>query len=162
MAKVDQDQPVYVGINIASGGAYLGAVRCPDAILTDDQADRILPNEELDYPARLEDFRARVGQELRRLQPAGVGLARTRMFKNWTMSSATVRFGFEAAAMLAAVQEGFPCFVVRQEDAARSAEVPMERMIELLPKALGIEKTRYWKDRSVAFMVARHLAVEGC
>jgi len=162
MAKVDQDQPVYVGINIASGGAYLGAVQCFDVVLTDDQADRILPNEELDYPARLEDFRARVGQELRRLQPAGVGLARTRMFKNWTMSSATVRFGFEAAAMLAAVQEGFPCSVVRQEDAARSAEVPMERMIELLPKALGIEKTRYWKDRSVAFMVARHLAAEGC
>lgn len=162
MAKVDQEQPIYVGINIASAGAYLGAVQCPDEVLIKDQADRILPNDELDYPARLEDFRARVAQELRRLQPAGVGLARTRMFKNWTMSSATARFGFEAAAMLAAVQEGFPCSLVRQEDAARSAEVPIKRMVELLPKTLGIEKTPYWKERSVAFMVARHLAAEGC
>jgi hypothetical protein len=161
MTDIGHDEPVYVGINIASGGAYFGAVQGPDVVLTDDQADRILPNEELDYPVRLEDFRARVAQELRRLRPASVGLARTRMFKNWTMSSATTRFGFEAAAMLAAVQEGFPCLLVRQEDAARSAGVPTDRMIEMLPEALGIEKTRYWKERSIAFMVARHLAAEG-
>jgi hypothetical protein len=154
--------PVYVGINIASGGAYIGAVRCADDVLVDDAADRVLPNEELELPARLEDFRVRLAQELRRLRPAKVGIARTLMFKNWSMKAATTRFGFEAAAMLAAVQEGFACELVRQEDAAKSVGVPLKRAAELLPEALEIEKTPYWKERSVAFMVARHLAEENC
>ncbi len=153
---------IYVGINIASGAAFLGAVRCPDRVLLDDGADRILPSEDLDYPARLEDFRLRLAQELRRLRPAAVGLARTRMFKNWTMAAATQRFGFEAAAMLAVVGEGIACELVRQEDAARSVGVPIKEAPDHLPEALGIEKTPFWKDRSIAFMTARHLAVEGC
>jgi Holliday junction resolvasome RuvABC endonuclease subunit len=153
---------VHVGINITSAGAYLGAVRCPDLVLAEDGADRILSNQELDLPARLEDFRARVAQELRRLQPARVGLARTLMFKNWTMKGATARFSFEAAAMLAAVQEGYPCELVRQEDAAKSVGVALKEASKQLPAALGIEKTPYWKERSVAFMVARHLAEEHC
>lgn len=159
---MDGEGEVYVGINIASGAAFIGAVRCPDQVLLDDGADRILPNEDLDYPRRLEDFRARLAQELRRLRPAAVGIARTLKFKQWSMSEATTRFGFEAAAMLAAVQEDIPCELVRQEDAAPSCEVPLKRAAELLPDALGIEKTPYWKDRSVAFMVARHLAAERC
>jgi hypothetical protein len=159
---MDGEGEVYVGINIASGAAFLGAVRCPDQVLLDDGADRILPSEELDLPRRLEDVRARLAQELRRLQPAAVGVARTLKFKQWSMSAATTRFGLEATAMLAAVQEDIPCMLVRQEDAARSAGVPLKRAEELLPGALKIEKTLYWKDRAPAFMVARHLAAEGC
>ena len=96
------------------------------------------------------------------MQPTAVGVARTLKFKQWSMSAATTRFGLEAAAMLAAVQEDFSCTLVRQEDAARSAGVPLKRAEELLPAALQIEKTRYWKDRAPAFMVARHLAAEEC
>ena len=150
--------PLFLGINIAGGAAYLGAVRAPAEILVDDQADRILPNDGLDRPVRLEDFRARLAQEMRRLKPAKVGIARTRMFQNWTMKDASNRFGFEAAAMLAAVQEDFACELVRQEDAARGAGVPIKQVQEMLPAVLGISKTPYWKDRAVAFMVARYLA----
>jgi hypothetical protein len=154
------NEPIFLGINIAGGAAYLGTVRAPREILVADQADRILPNDGLDRPLRLEDFRARLAQEMRRLQPAKVGVARTRMFKNWTMKAASNRFGFEAAAMLAAVQEGFDCELVRQEDAAKAVGVPIEKVPELLPAALGISKTPYWKDRAAAFLVARHLAGE--
>jgi hypothetical protein len=152
------DQPIFLGINIAGGAAYLGAVRAPEEVLVNDQADRILPNDGLDLPLRLEDFRARLAQEMRRLQPAKVGIARTRMFKNWTMKAASNRFGFEAAAMLAAVQEEFECELVRREDAAKPVGVPIEKVPELLPSALGISKTPYWKDRAAAFLIARYLA----
>jgi hypothetical protein len=153
-------EPVFLGINIAGGGAYLGVVRAPAEVLVADQADRILPNDGLDRPLRLEDFRARLAQEMRRLQPAKVGIARTRMFKNWTMKAASNRFGFEAAAMLAAVQADFDCGLVRQEDAAKAVGMPLEKVPELLPTALGISKTPYWKDRAAAFLVARYLAGE--
>jgi hypothetical protein len=155
-----EERPIFVGINIAGGAAYLGVVRAPEEILVSDQGDRILPNDGLDRPLRLEEFRVRLAQEMRRLQPAKVGIARTRMFKNWTMKAASNRFGFEAAAMLAAVQEGFPCELVRQEDAAKAVGVPIERVPELLPDAIGISKTPYWKDRATAFLIARFLAGE--
>jgi hypothetical protein len=151
---------VFLGVNISGGGAYLGAVRGPDRILVEDEADRILPNESLELPLRLEDFRARLAQEMRRLRPTKIGVARTLMYKGWSMKSATSRFGFEAAAMLAAVQEDFECELVRQEDAAKSVGVRLTEAAEQLPDVLGIDRTRYWKDRSIAFMIARHLSEE--
>src|SRR4051794_36295556 len=97
----ESNDPIYVGINIASGEAFLGVMRGDEA-LVDDNADRIRPNVQLGDAPRFEDFRARVGQELRRLQPAAIGVARTRMYGKWTMANASKRFGLEAAAMIAA------------------------------------------------------------
>jgi len=160
VTRQHNNNQLYVGINIASGGVYLGAVQSPDAVLADDQADRILPNEDLDYPARLEDFRARLAQEFRRLQPATIGIARTRKYAQWSMAEATKHFGLEAAAMIAAVQEGFDCHLITQESAAKSVGVDPKDVVGQLPDRLGIERTHHWERRSVAFMVAVHLAKE--
>jgi hypothetical protein len=151
------DPPTYVGINIASGVAYFGAVRGGE-ILVRDSADRIRPNGQLDDATRYENFRARVAQELRRLQPALVGIARTRKYGQWTMATATKRFGLEAAAMISAAQEDIECRLVTQEEAAKSVEVPIQRLTAILPERLGVEPTAYWNDRAVAFLVAAHLA----
>jgi hypothetical protein len=147
----------YVGIHIASGAAFLAAISGGQP-LVDDSADRIRPNAQLNDALRLEDFRARVGQELRRLQPAKVGVARTRKYGNWTMANASKRFGLEAAAMIAAAQEDFECQLVTQEEAAKTVEVPIPRLGRVLPGRLGIEPTPYWEDRAVAFLIAAHLA----
>ena len=152
--------PVYLGIQIASGVAYLGVVREDGEVLVDDPADRIRPNAQLDEASLYENFRARVGQELRRLQPAVVGVARTRKYSQWTMADATKRFGLEASAMIAAAQEGIECRLVTQEEAVKTVKAPIPRLTDVLPERLGIEPTPYWKDRAVAFLVAAHLAGE--
>lgn len=160
MGSEDASPSVFVGINIAGGEAYLGAVRAPREPLVSDPADRISPNSQLDMAPSYEDFRARLAQELRRLQPAKVGVARTRKYRSWSMADATTRFGLEAAAMLAAAQEGFECQLVTQEDAARTIAVPLPKLIGQLPGRLDMTKTPYWAERSVAFLVAAHLAEE--
>jgi hypothetical protein len=160
LTNVEDTPPTYVGINIASGVAYFGAVRRGEA-LVEDSADRIRPNAQLDDSPRYENFRARVAQELRRLQPAVVGVARTRKYGQWTMAAATKRFGLEAAVMIAAAQEGIDCRLVTQEEAAKTVKVPIPRLTDLLPERLGIEPTPpYWDDRAVAFLVGAHLAVD--
>lgn len=155
----EQKDHLYVGVNIASGAAFLGALRGGEALI-EDAADRIKPNAQLDDAPRFEDFRARVGQELRRLQPAIVGIARTRKYSNWTMANASTRFGLEAAAMIAAEQEGLPCRLVTQEEAAKTVKAPIPRLTQALPGRLGIQPTPYWGDRAVAFLIAAHLAWE--
>ncbi|HXF31589.1 MAG TPA: hypothetical protein VN522_08705 [Solirubrobacterales bacterium] len=154
----NSDKLVHVGINVASGTTYIGVMRGTEP-LVDDGADRIRPNAQLDHAARFEDFRARLGQELRRLQPRVVGIARTRKYGNWTMANASTRFGLEAVAMIAAEQEGLECRLITQEEAAKSVEVPIPRLSEALPKRLGMEQTPHWNDRAVAFLVAAHLAL---
>lgn len=157
---IDPDQqkaPVFVGVNIASGCAYLG-VCCGSEVLVGDGADLVVPNGQLADGARLEDFRARIAQELRRLRPKVVGVARTRKYNNWTMANATTRFGLEAVVLLAAVQEGFDGRIVTQEEAAREVGVPVTKVAEQLPSRLGIEPTSHWNERSVAFLIAGHLA----
>jgi hypothetical protein len=74
------------------------------------------------------------------------------------MKNATGRFGLEAAAMIAAVQEGFECHLVTQEEAVKTVKVPLPRLSVALPARLGIEPTPQWEERSVAFLVAAHLA----
>ena len=159
MQDHQHQNPVYVGINIAAGVAYFGAVRDREA-LVDDKADRIRPNAQLDDASRYENFRDRVAQELRRLQPAVVGVARTRKYSQWTMAAATKRFGLEAAAMIAAAQEGFECRLVTQDEAAKTVKAPIPRLSTVLPERLGIEPTPYWDDRAVAFLIAAHLSQE--
>lgn len=127
-------------------------------VLVEDGADRVAPNMQLADAARLEDFRARLAQEFRRLQPAMVGVARTRKYQNWSMADATMRFGLEAVVLLAAVQEGFEARIITQEEAARTVGVPVTKIAEQLPHSLEIERTSRWKDRAVAYLVARHLA----
>jgi hypothetical protein len=152
-----QQEPVFVGVNIASGCAYLG-VCCGSEVLVGDGADLVMPNSQLTDGLRLEDFRARLSQELRRLHPRAVGIARARKYNNWTMANATTRFGLEAAVLLAAVQEGFDGRIVTQEEAARGVGVPVTKIADKLPGCLGIEPTPHWNERATAFLIARHLA----
>jgi hypothetical protein len=161
MSTQRDNQGLFVGINVSGGIAYLGVANAGGEVALDDPAPRIGPNAQLDVARRLEDFRSRIAQELRRIRPQAVGVARTRRYQRWGYQEAFDRFTLEAAVMLAAVQEGFPCRQVKQEDAARATKVPVTKIAEALPERLGIEPTPYWRDRSVAFATALTLAEAG-
>lgn len=148
---------VYVGINVAGGIAYLGVCR-GEQLALDDAAESVEPSQQLPLAERLEDFRARLGQEFRRLAPQGVGIARTRKFSQWQYKPAATRFGLEAVAMVAAIQEGVPCSLVVQEDAAKAAQVPVTKFAESMPSRFGIDPTLHWDKRALAFATALALA----
>lgn len=145
---------VYLGLRISSGVAYFGAVESPDQLLLDDPLDKLASNTHLDTAAKLEDFRARVAQELRRLEPAAVGVARTMRYQQWSYQSAFDRFSLEAAAMLAATAEQIPCYVVKQERAGKAVGLPPNQIADRLAGRLGIEAPAHWEHRSVAFAAA--------
>jgi hypothetical protein len=149
---------LYLGVNVASGVAYLGVVRAPDQLMVDDPGDRVEPSASLGDAARLDDFRSRVQQELRRLKPAAVGVMRPRKYNGWMWSAAFNRATLEAAVMLAAVAEGVRCTIVRAEDAAKAVPAPPTKVVELAANRWGIEPTEHWKDRVWAFATAMALA----
>jgi hypothetical protein len=151
------ESEVYVGINVAGGIAYLGVCRGKQLDLS-DTAESIEPNRQLALAEQLEDFRARLGQEFRRLAPQEVGIARTRKFSQWQYKPAAARFGLEAVAMVAAIQEGVPCSMVVQEDAAKAAQVPVTKFAEAMPARFGIDPTHHWDKRALAFATALALA----
>lgn len=162
----ESDRPdgpgVVVGISVRGGEAYFAVVQCPDTPLVDDPLERITPTQQIDRPAGLADFRDRVAQELRRLQPRAVGVGFTRKYSSWTAEDAFRRFGLDAAAMLAAVDLGISCQRVREEDAAGAVGVAPTKLPEQAPARLGIDKTKYWSHRVWAIATALHVAKEQC
>jgi hypothetical protein len=155
---VDEEKRTYLGIAVARGAVYLGVVREPDELLLDDLAERIQPSAQLELDAQLGDVRDRVRQELRRLKPAAVGVARTRKYMNWKYQPAFDRFSLEAAAILACVDAGVPCRMVRGEDAAKAVPAPPSQIAEHALQNWSITPTAYWKDRVWAFATAMALA----
>lgn len=146
-----------MGVHVAAGIAYLGVCRGEELDLL-DPADRIEPSGQLDLDRRFEDFRARIGQEFRRIGPTAIGVARTRKFSQWKYKDAFARFGLEAVAMVAAAQEGIRCQLVAQEDAAKAACSPVTQLAEAMPARLGIKPTAAWEKRALAFASALALA----
>jgi hypothetical protein len=146
-----------VGVAVASGTAYL-AIATANQILLDDPAEQVACNDRLHDAERLEDFRGRLGQVFRRVQPVEVGVARTTRFARWTYKDAFARFGLEAAVLIAAAHEGFAARVVTREEAARGAGVPMPTLHEQLAPTLGIERTSHWSHRALAIATAVALA----
>ena len=151
-----------LGVSVRGGRAYFALVRCPNVPLLDDPLDRITPTEQGDHPAVLANFRDRVVQELRRIRPRAVGVGFTRKYQQWTAEEAFTRFTLDAAVMLAAVDLNIDCQRVSEEDAARAVGVPPKDLPERAPGALGVAKTKYWKDRAWALAVALHVAATQC
>jgi hypothetical protein len=160
--KNGADLGVVVGLAVLGGIAYFAVVRCPDRLLLTDPLDRIVPTKQVDPPQALANFRDRVGQEFRRLQPRAVGVGFTRKYKNWKAQDAFRRFSLDATAMVAAVDLNIPCQQVRQEDAARAVGVAPAKLVEQAAAKLGINETKYWNERVWAIATALHVAQTHC
>jgi hypothetical protein len=160
--KSPHEPDVVVGIAVQHGVAYFAVVQCPDILLLTDPLDRIVPTEQVDRAEVLRNFRDRVAQELRRLQPRAVGVGFTRKYKGWTAQEAFTRFSLDAAAMLAAVDLHIPCLQVRQEDAARAVGAAPKLLADHAAARLGIQKTTYWSERVWAIATALYVAQERC
>jgi hypothetical protein len=104
-----------LGISVRGGRAYFALVQCPSTPLLGDELDRISPSAQDDHAAVLGNFRDRVSQELRRLQPRAVGVGFTRKYQNWSAAEAYARFTLDAAVMLAAVDLNIDCASRRRD-----------------------------------------------
>ena len=125
----------------------------------DDDLECIRPTEQLGDAERLDEFRKRVVQEIRRVVPAEVGIFRTTKYSNWSFKDAWARFPLEGAVMLAATDERRPSRHIVAEDAARCAGGDKTRIPELAAGVWGVGPTkRYWKERAPAFAAAIALA----
>jgi hypothetical protein len=155
---VGERKPIHLGISVAGGAVYLGVVREPDELVLDDPAERIQPSAQLDLAAQLGDVRDRIRQELRRLQPAAAGVARTRKYTSWQYQAAFDRFSLETAAILACVDEEVSCRLVRGEDAAKAVPAPPTKVTERAHRQWDITPMAYWKERVWAFATAMALA----
>ncbi len=150
---------VYLGINVAARVVYLGTVR-GEQLGLDDPATRIEPSQELNIARRVDDVRVRVRQEIRRLKPVAIGMMRPRRYAGWKWADAFDRSTLEAAIMIAAVEEGVPCSVVRAEDAARAVPAAPTKVVEQAADRWGVEPQPQWKDRVWAYATAMALAKE--
>jgi hypothetical protein len=149
---------LFLGVHIASGIAYLGVATSADGLIMSDPADRIRPSPQLADANQLGDFRDRVSQEIRRLQPAEVGVFRTTRFRNWSFTDAWTRFSLETAVMLAAVGEGVPSRHVVAEDASGTVPCPPNKIPDIAAEAWGVQRPQYWRERAPALAAALALA----
>ena len=138
---------VFLGVNVSAGVLYLGVVRASGELVLVDEAERIQPSSQLALDSQLGDVRDRMRQELRRLRPVAVGIARTTKYNGWAYQSAFDKFSLETAALLACIDDDVPAQLVRGEDAARAVPAPKTRVVERAAEIWEIERTRYWKDR---------------
>jgi hypothetical protein len=153
------DTRPFLGVHVASGIAYFGVSNRQGVPLMDDDLECIRPTAQLGDAERLDEFRKRVVQEIRRLDPAEVGIFRTTKYFNWTFKNAWARFPLEAAVMLAATDEQVPSRHVVAEDAARRAGGDKTKIPERAAAAWGVPPAkRYWKERALAFAAAVALA----
>jgi hypothetical protein len=150
-------KPVHLGVHVTAGVAYFGTAQ-GEIILADDPLEKIEPTAQLPVGMRLRDFRDRFGQELRRLQPASVGVIRTTKFSQWTFADAWGRFSLEAIVLLAASDEKVPSQHVVAEDAARTVPCRPKDIAARSAQAWGVPKMRYWKQRAPAFAAGLALA----
>lgn len=168
MPGEDEDQQnappdkLVVGVSIHAGVAYFGVVKCPDVILIDDRLDRIVPATQGSLSTDLDDFKNRVLQELRRLQPHAVGVGFTRKYGGWTAQNAFKRFSLDAAVMIAAAELGVRCDRVKLEAAAKAVGVPPTKMDELGASSLGISPPRNRTERTWAVATALAVAETVC
>jgi hypothetical protein len=147
-----------LGVSVRGGQAYFALVCCPATPLLAGELDRITPSTQGVHATQLGNFRDRVSQELRRIQPGAVGVGFTRKYNNWAAEDAYTRFTLDAAVMLAAVDLNIECVRVSEEDAARAIGVPPKDLSARAAGALGVTPTKYWKERAWALAVALHVA----
>jgi hypothetical protein len=157
MGGVDAPPATYLGVNVSARVVYFGVVSDGQLDL-DDPAERVEPSGELDDARRIDDVRVRVRQEIRRLRPACLGVMRPRRYSGWKWSDAFERATLEAAVMMAAVDEGTKCDVVRAEDAARAVPAAPTKVVEQAADSWGVAPTAQWKERVWAFATAMALA----
>lgn len=158
MTSSENERP-FLGVNVVRGVAYFGAVDHRGLPMLHDELECVRPTEQLGDAERLDEFRKRVGQEIRRLNPAEVGVLRTTKFSQWKFKDAWARFPLEAAVMLAATEERVPSRHIYAEDAARTAGGDKSKISDLAAGTWGVAPTdRYWKERAPAFAAAVALA----
>jgi hypothetical protein len=157
MGGADAPLTTYLGINVSARVVYFGVARDGQLVL-DDPAERVEPSAELDDARRIDDVRVRVRQEIRRLQPVCLGVMRPRRYSGWKWSDAFSRATLEAAVMMAAVDEGAKCDVVRAEDAARAVPAAPSKVVEQAADRWGVNPTAQWEERVWAFATAMALA----
>jgi hypothetical protein len=149
---------LYLGVSVSARVLYLGVVRAPDEFLLDDAAERIEPSAQLELDGRLGDVRDRLRDELRRLKPSRVGVTKTKKYSNWKFADAFDRVSLETAVILACVDEGIPCRIVRSEDAAKAVPAAVTKVEEQAADRWGVEPSKYWKHRVWAFATALAMA----
>jgi hypothetical protein len=153
------DTRPFLGVHVAGGIAYFGVADHAGTPVMNDDLECIRPTTQLGDAERLDEFRKRVVQEIRRLDPAGVGVFRTPKYAQWTFKNAWARFPLEAVVLLAATDERVPSRHIVAEDAARRAGGDKTRIPEGAAAAWTVAPARrYWKERAPAFAAAVALA----
>jgi hypothetical protein len=159
--SVEQDL-VVMGVNIAAGKVYLGAVDCPNVLLLDDPAARLELAQHLDPAMALRDLATRFVEELRRLRPTAVAVVHPRRYMGWVYREAFNRVSLETAVMIAAAEQRVKFESIKQELVSKATETPLKGFPAKLAARLGITQPILWNDRALAFGAALALAGKYC
>jgi Holliday junction resolvasome RuvABC endonuclease subunit len=144
-----------LGVNIASGIAYLALVEAPATPVLADPV-KLEPSDAYADATRLKDFHDRFAQMVRRTSAGTVAVAYTRRHSRWVYAHAFERASLEAAIMLATASAQIDYVSVKQtKRAAEGAGIAHpDRAADELAAVLKLADVKHWKERSLALMVA--------
>lgn len=163
MTDLEDEQPLAMGVHLASGKAYFGLIRCPKEPLLDDELGRMTLAEHLGGGEQLADFVGRFRQEIRRVKPSIVGILLPNRHAQWVYRDAQLRASLEACSLLAAQAEAIPAELVRHVDAARAVESSPQQIPARAAAVLAVaKKPTYWNQRALAFATACFVAGKVC
>jgi hypothetical protein len=148
-----------LGVNLASGVAYLALVEAPDrAMLSERDAVKIAPSDSYADGTRLMDFSIRFVQMARDLAIHTVAVADTRMHGGWAYAAAFERISLETTIMLGLKHAGIEYRSVKQSvDVARRAGIDKpdsKKITSGLEDVVDRSNVKHWKERAPALMVA--------
>jgi hypothetical protein len=156
VSSVPDERDAVLGVNIASGVAYLALARKPAALELGGTA-KIAPASNVEHWSALAAFGERLVAESKARNVAVVAFADPKKQQKWVYSQARTRVELVTAAAMALRVSGVGVEVVSQHTAAASLKLPYTKELEASLKAKYIpseDKVLHWNDRAAAVLVA--------